>query len=368
MTCVLSDKFTNSGIMPVFTSDEKIYIIDQSLLPNEEKYISIQSLDQMVQAISTLKVRGAPAIGIAGSYAMYLAACEFKEKTINNLEQYLNVAKIKLDKVRPTAVNLSFASKIMLDYAKSLIKADNSLEQILAKLLQKAKQFHEHTVNKNKILSLHGEKLIKSGYKIMTHCNAGPLATGGWGTALGVIRASHFNNKNIIVFVNETRPLNQGSRITAYELAKDRISAYLSIDSASSLLIKQNKINMIIVGADRIAANGDTANKVGSCNLAIIAKYYNIPFYVAAPFSTIDLSIDQGGQIPIEYRNKNEIIYVNKTKVAYDKANIINPSFDIVPNDLISAIITEHGILYPPYNQSIKSTYNANIKDCQYEN
>ncbi len=363
----INDITSNAGILPLIFKDNKIYIIDQSILPYEEHYYEVNSLEQIISSIKTLKIRGAPAIGLAAAVGMYLAIAEYHSQCLDNgFLEYLQKAKIKLNESRPTAVNLSFVSEKMHNFILSQIKIGYDFLEILDLVLDKIKQIYNTNILINKKISYIGESIIKSGYKIMTHCNAGPLATGGWGTALGIIRAAHFNNKNIEVFVNETRPLNQGARLTTYELFKDKIKATLSLDSASGYLIKQQKINLIIIGADRIAVNGDTANKIGSYNLAILAKYHNIPFYVAAPFSTIDISITNGYQIPIEYRHKDEIIYCHKSKIAFDRVTILNPSFDVTPNELITGIITEYGIIYPPYDSQILQKYQLSLEDKIY--
>ena len=318
-------------------------MIDQTIIPYEYKKVDIKTVDKMYDAIKTMIVRGAPAIGIAGAHGVILSAIENLDKSdfIENIKKqatYINSS-------RPTAVNLNWAIQKQLDLIEKNKKKSNT--EIVELLVENAIKMENEDIEINKKIGEYGSKIIPKGATIQTHCNAGALATVGWGTALGVIRSAFEKDKTIKVFADETRPRGQGARLTTYELTKDGINTTLITDGMGAYFMKQNMIDVVIVGADRIAMNGDSANKIGTYMLAIAAKYHNIPFYVAAPKSTIDSSIKTGDEIVIELRNKEEVTIVNDKPICTDKVNVINPGFDVTPNNLITGIITEYGIFKP---------------------
>ena len=319
----------------IFENGE-LSFLDQTLLPNEEKYITPKSKEDYFLAIKNLQVRGAPAIGIFAAYAMALID-ENKEE----LKKYL-------DSSRPTAVNLSWATSRMLDAYKA---GKNLINEAIA--------IHNEDKEMCRKISEYGLSLLKDGDGILTHCNAGALATSKYGTGLGPLLLGKEKGYNFKVFTDETRPLLQGARLTSYELEKAGIDVTLICDNMASLVMKQGKINAVLVGADRIAANGDTANKIGTSGTAILAKYYNIPFYVLAPYSTIDFSCETGEDIVIEERSGEEIkeMFFEKP-TALPQTKCFNPAFDVTDNSLITAIITEKGIIRKPFKKGLKNLYD----------
>lgn len=328
-----------------------LVIINQSELPNHLSYSKLNNLSQVINAIKTLKVRGAPAIGIVGAYGLYLEALLLTEKDNLNLTSFMNAAD-QLCQSRPTAVNLQYAADRMVVVYRN--HSGERTASILDQLLKTARQIHEEDRKACLNIGRYGADLIQDGYNILTHCNAGMLATGGMGTALAPIYTAYSAGKRLQVFVDETRPVGQGARLTYWELQQNAIPATLITDSTAGYLMQLNKVNMVIVGADRIAANGDVANKIGTYGLAILAKYHRIPFYVAAPTSTIDRHCPGGDQINIEHRCKEEVLnYWNIERM--DLYNVFNPAFDITPATLISAIITEKGVIHQPFIETIKS-------------
>jgi len=331
--------------------NDRLSIIDQSVLPNSFKYLKLKSLEDVISAIKQLKVRGAPAIGITAAYGFYLHLCSLKENNKLNESEMLSAAK-QLKECRPTAVNLAWAVDKMVEVYEDS-RSLNDQEKSLTILKDTAIQIHDEDRQSCKKIGSYGSQLINNNFNILTHCNAGILATGGMGTALSPIYSAAGQHKNIHVYVDETRPVGQGARLTFWELAKNNIPATLITDNMAGSLMKQEKVDMVIVGADRIAMNGDTANKIGTYPLAVLARHHNIPFYVAAPFSTFDKSLKTGGDIPIEYRNKKEITSFWGIKDSIS-GEVYNPAFDVTPADLISGIITEKGILKKPFNLSTK--------------
>ncbi len=318
--------------------DNRLILLDQRKLPFEKSFVECLTVYDVADAIKNMVVRGAPAIGVVAAYGFVLGKMGgLDDKTIYDI----------LIKTRPTAVNLEWALKRCL--RESAIGSD------LDKL---ATAIHEEDILINRKMGEFGKGLIEGGDNILTHCNAGALATGGYGTALGVIRSAFLEGKKIHVYVDETRPYLQGSRLTAYELMEDGIDCTLICDNMAGYLMSLGKIDKIIVGADRIAANGDTANKIGTYSLAVLAKYHNIPLYIAAPFSTFDLGIKEGSFIKIEEREPAEVRGFFGTKVALDEVKVFNPSFDITPNSLITAFITEKGVIYPPFEENILKIFN----------
>ena len=327
-------------------------MVDQTLFPQEYKYVDIKGGDEMFFAIRNMIVRGAPAIGIAGAhgvvlYAMELAKIEFsREEFISKLIEKADYMKTS----RPTAVNLMWAVEKQKEVIK---KSEGNIEEIIKELTQNAIKLEEDDIKINKKIGDFGAEVVPEGATILTHCNAGALATVGYGTALGVVRSAFAKDKTIRVFADETRPRQQGARITTLELTMDGIPTTLITDGMCSYFMKKGMIDMVVVGADRIAANGDTANKIGTYTVAISAKYHNVPFYVAAPLSTIDRSIKTGDEIVIEERSRDEVTHINGKPICATGVNVINPGFDVTPSELITGIITEVGILRPDYNKSI---------------
>ncbi|MGD9899395.1 MAG: S-methyl-5-thioribose-1-phosphate isomerase [Calditrichaceae bacterium] len=331
-------------------------IIDQTLLPNEFKIIRLNNLNESIDAIKRLRVRGAPAIGIVAAYSLYLHARQLDRLGGLNDDAFIAAAN-SLKNSRPTAVNLEWAIDKLIKTYYSFTKYDNQV--LLNKLMSTADEIHKNDIMTCDRIGKYGSDVIRDGFNILTHCNAGILATGGSGTALAPIYTAQKEGKNIHVFVDETRPLGQGARLTYWELKKNNIPATLITDGmAASLMHKQN-INMVIVGADRISSNGDFANKIGTYSLAVLARYHQIPFYTAAPASSFDLSIGCGAEIPIEYRDKSEILdFWNISD--YESYDVHNPAFDVTPNEFLTGIITEHGIIKPPFLNNIKSIINTN--------
>ena len=344
---------------PIKWINEKVELIDQSLLPFEEKWIHISNYTQMINAIKTMRIRGAPAIGIAGAYGLALGAIELyknnKPKSTESFYKQLNLISIKLVKSRPTGSNLKWAIDRMLKVAKKIEKT----VLIHESLIKEAKIIHSEDIESNYSIGELGASLLNHNTRILTHCNAGALATGGYGTALGVIKSANHQGKISKVYSTETRPLLQGSRLTIWELINSNIDAYSIPDSAAGHLMQKKEIDTIIVGADRITSNGDVANKIGTYTLAILAKANNIAFYVAAPTSTIDMKLTDGSQIPIEERGREEVASINNMKIIQDHIKIYNPAFDVTPNKLITSIITEKGIIYPPYNLNINKIFGG---------
>jgi methylthioribose-1-phosphate isomerase len=334
---------------PVEFLGNKIKIIDQTQLPGKLVFVELRNYAEIVAAIKGMKVRGAPAIGVAAAYGIALGAqnikAENKAKFNNQLDRILQ----SFATARPTAVNLFRAIDRM---KKAAAAAD--FTTIKQALIDEAKKIHAEEEAATERLSQLGAELIKDGFTVLTHCNAGALATAGYGTALGVIKAAKEQGKKIEVIVTETRPLLQGARLTAWELMQENIPVTLITDSMAGYFMSRLKVNCVIVGADRIAANGDTANKIGTYTLAVLASENGIPFYVAAPTSTIDLSLNSGEQIPIEERNPAEVTSIGGIRLAPKGVTAANPAFDVTPHRYITAIITEKGIIRKPYLRRLK--------------
>ena len=345
-----------SKIRPIEWIDGYSRIIDQTAIPYEYKFVNITTGDSMFNAIRDMLVRGAPAIGIAGAHGIVLYAQE-GAKTISDIHEFKNWLIEKIDYMstsRPTAVNLMWACK----QQKEIVKKSNSdIKELIVELTQKAIEIENDDIERCKKIGEYGAEIVPNGATILTHCNAGALATGGYGTALGVVRSAYAKDNTIKVFADETRPRQQGARLTTFELAMDKIPVTLITDGMCSYFMNKGMIDLVIVGADRIAANGDAANKIGTYTVAIAAKYHNIPFYVAAPLSTIDMSISTGKEIPIEERAHEEVTHINGKRICAEGINIINPGFDVTPNELITGIITEKGIIRPDYKTSIAALF-----------
>ncbi len=330
--------------------NNKVYMIDQRLLPLEEKFIEHSNYQQVARSIKDMVVRGAPAIGVSAAMGIALGVMAIKPN--GNLDTDFKEITDTLSATRPTAVNLFWAVERMK-------KVFHLWKQDLAILKEKMKEeaiaIDKEDVKINRQIGANGQTLLKSGQTILTHCNAGALATAGYGTALGVIRAAIENGKDIRVVADETRPYLQGARLTVWELQQDNIPVTLITDNMAGYMMAKGRIDGVIVGADRIAGNGDTANKIGTYSVAILANYHKIPFYVAAPVSTIDFTLESGKQIPIEERNKEEVIHFMKQQTARPETNVFNPAFDVTPHHLITAIITEKKVLYPDFKEAIDS-------------
>ncbi|BCS81183.1 S-methyl-5-thioribose-1-phosphate isomerase [Anaerocellum diazotrophicum] len=329
--------------------NDKLIVLDQRKLPFEKEHFVCSTYQDAYVAIKDMIIRGAPLIGIVAAYGVVLGFKEIIEKNMESTKIYEIINYLASS--RPTAVNLFWALERM---KKIFEKARNlSQSQIYSVLLQEARKIEDEDKSINKKIGEHGNTLIKEGANILTHCNAGALATGGYGTALGVIREAHFTGKNIHVYVDETRPYLQGARLTAFELSEDGIPNTVICDNMAGYLMKLGKIDCVIVGADRIALNGDTANKIGTYSLSVLAKQHGIPFYIAAPVSTIDFNIKSGLEIPIEERSEDEIRFFNGKKIVPDESKVFNPAFDVTPAENITAIITDKGIIFPPFEENI---------------
>ena len=335
--------------------NNSVIMIDQTKLPNSLEYVTYTDYNQVADAIKTLVVRGAPAIGISGAFGLALAVLQSDAKEKDQLIQDLETAQKILLKTRPTAVNLAWG----LEKIMSVAKSEKTVEQIRISIVEVAKQMAEDDIQINMSIGKNGSELFSKNDTIMTHCNAGALATVGYGTALGVIRATKESGKNIKVIATETRPVQQGSRLTAFELKHDGIDVSLIPDTAVGYTMANGLVNGVVVGADRILRTGHVFNKIGTYQVATIAKQHNIPFYVAAPLSTFDLESNPK-DITIEQRKASEVTGIGDMKTAPDGIDVINPAFDITPPELISGIITENGIAKPPFEQSIKELFKAN--------
>ncbi len=335
-------------INPVRWENGRLVLLDQTRLPAEEVERSCASWAEVADAIRRLVVRGAPAIGVAAAYGLVLAARESAAQDASALRSDLEDAIKGLAATRPTAVNLFWS----LDRMRRVIDAgpDLSAPALAERLLAEAQAIQAEDLAANHAMGAHGVALVPEGARVLTHCNAGALATAGYGTAVGVIRAAHERGRLAMVWVDETRPVMQGSRLTAWELAREGIPHRLISDVAAGFVMQRGEVDLVVTGADRIAANGDTANKIGTYSVAVLARHHRIPFYVAAPWSTIDPSIPDGGAIVIEERDASEVRGVAGRQTAPANSPVFNPAFDVTPAELITAIITERGVVRPPYH------------------
>lgn len=336
---------------PLEYKDGVLKLLDQTKLPVEHKIVDCCTYQEVADAIVDMIVRGAPAIGVSAAYGIAIGALaidtESKDVFFEELDKICNIMR----GTRPTAVNLFWAVDRV--YRKALENKSKSVKELKDIIVEEASRMDMEDVETNKSIGLHGSELIKNNSTILTHCNAGALATSDYGTALGVIRIAHEQGKNIKVFADETRPYLQGARLTAWELQQDNIPVTLITDNMAGHFMKLGTIDCVIVGADRIALNGDTANKIGTYSVAVLAKENNIPFYVAAPVSTIDFEMETGDSIPIEERKAEEVTHIKGIRIAPEGIEVRNPAFDVTPNRYISAIITEKGIVYPPFKENI---------------
>jgi len=344
-------------IKTISWKNNKAVFLDQRVLPDAEMYVACASYKQVIAAIKNLTVRGAPAIGVAAGFAAALGALKLKAMTPDKFRQNFFAICDEINQARPTARNLAWALERMKKRFE--IIQDLPPRKIAAALISEAKQIYSEDIETNRKIGTNGAHLIAHSDNILTHCNAGALATAGYGTALGVIRAAKAQGKKVHVYVDETRPVLQGARLTAWELKKEKIPFTLITDNMAGFLMWQGKIDKVIVGADRIAANGDTANKIGTYSLAVLAKEHGVPFYVAAPLSTVDVDIKSGDKIPIEERNAAEVTRVQGRSIAPQGAKVYNPAFDVTPEKFIDAIITERGILKKPYTAAIERAHKG---------
>ena len=332
--------------------DGKVCLIDQRKLPLKYEIINCSTYQEVAEAIKKMKIRGAPAIGVAAAFGIALAAYSSKANTYKEFSLDIEKAKNCIALTRPTAVNLFWALERMMNLINK--KKDVDLFTLKDIILQEAKNIAQEDIEVNKAMGKHGSLLIKDGDSILTHCNAGALATVDHGTALGVIRTAFQEGKNIHVYVDETRPVLQGARLTTWELTQGKIPFTLITDNMAGFLMSKKKIDLIIVGADRIARNGDVVNKIGTYSLSVLARENKVPFYVAAPISTIDMSLKSGEEIPIEERDPKEVTHILGKQIAPAGVKVFNPAFDLTPNGYVEAIITEKGIIRKPFEKNIK--------------
>ena len=348
-----------------------VVMIDQTRLPSVEEYVTCRTYQEVAHAIRSMVIRGAPAIGVAAAMGVALGVkgaspesddrresdatpAELAAATAERLDRELETICSTLAATRPTAVNLFWAIDRMKRRYRELRASGANLEAIRVGLTEEALTIHREDIESNHAMGRHGVKLLPAGATVMTHCNAGALATAGYGTALGVIRAAVEAGNSVAVFANETRPFLQGARLTVWELQQDSIPVTLLTDSMAGHVLSSGRVGAVVVGADRIAANGDVANKIGTYSLAVLAKENNVPFYVAAPISTVDLNTASGKEIPIEERSPSEVTHIQGVAVAPVETAVLNPAFDVTPNRYVTAIITERGVAHTPFEKSLQ--------------
>jgi methylthioribose-1-phosphate isomerase len=342
-------------IKTVEWTKDGVRMLDQRLLPSQEIYLMLRSYDEVAEAIRKMVIRGAPAIGVAAAMGIALGASQSVGTSVADLEDDLGYICDVMGKTRPTAVNLFWAIERMRAAFQRVKGEQKDVEEIKKLLVAEALAIFEEDIAANRAIGKHGGPLIPDNATVLTHCNAGALATAGdYGTALGVIRGARDAGKRVAVIADETRPFLQGSRLTAWELAKDDIPVTVITDNMAGHVMKSGKVDAVVVGADRIAANGDTANKIGTYMVAVLAREHNIPFYVAAPLTTLDMSLKSGEEIPIEERDRKEITHIREYQLAPDGISVHNPAFDVTPHHLIAAIITDKGVARAPYEESLK--------------
>ncbi len=342
---------TTHELQPIVWQNGRLLLLDQTMLPTREEWVAVSDVAGAVEAIRSMRVRGAPAIGVAAAYAMALAARNVETAAMPAFLQELDAQADLIAAARPTAVNLGWA----MQQCRSVARACSTPEQAAARILSLAHAIRENDIESNKAIGRNGAALMPDSGGVLTHCNTGALATAGYGTALGVIRAAWESGKRPQVFCTETRPWLQGARLTMWEFGRLGIPTTLIVDSAAGALMASGSVAAVVTGADRIAANGDTANKIGTYSLAVLAAANGIPFYVAAPFSTVDLDVQRGEDIPVEERSGAEVTSLGGRSVAAEGVAVWNPVFDITPAGLITGIITERGVLRPPYESPLRS-------------
>jgi methylthioribose-1-phosphate isomerase len=337
---------------------DAVVMIDQRKLPATEVYVSCKTAAEVAKAIKTMVIRGAPAIGVAAAMGI---AMGMRRSTATGTKQFTTEFQKTCDMMaatRPTAVNLFWAIEKMKHVFAEAAQGGCSVDEIKQRLEAEARRIHDEDVESCRTMGAHGAALVPQDARILTHCNAGALATAGYGTALGVIRAAAEQGKKVAVLADETRPFLQGARLTAWELVKDGIDTTVITDNMAGSMMRLGNVDLVVVGADRIAANGDVANKIGTYGVAVLAKEHNIPFYVAAPISTVDLHTPDGSSIPIEERNDKEVTHVGSSRLTPEGAHIRNPAFDVTPHKYVTAIITERGIARAPYDESLAALVN----------
>ncbi len=335
--------------------EDAIIMVDQRKLPAQEVYVRGRTAPEVAKAIRTMVIRGAPAIGVAAAYGIALGMKRSTAKGTNQFAVEFQKICDLMAATRPTAVNLFWAIDRLKAAFAAGAQAGESPDELSARLMREAQAIHDEDVANCRTMGAHGAAIMPDGGRVLTHCNAGALATAGYGSALGVIRAAVEQGKKIAVFADETRPFLQGARLTAWELVRDGINTTVITESMAGPLMRAGEIDVVVVGADRIAANGDTANKIGTYTVAVLAHEHTIPFYVAAPISTVDLNTPTGDAIPIEERDQREVSHLGTARLTPEGAHIRNPAFDVTPHRYITGIITERGILRPPYSESLKA-------------
>jgi methylthioribose-1-phosphate isomerase len=342
-------------MLPTIARENDVLVmIDQRKLPAHEVYVRCQTPAEIARAIKTMVIRGAPAIGVAAAYGIAIGMRKSQATGTQKLAaEFYKVCEL-MASTRPTAVNLFWAIDRMKRTFAAATNAGESVQQIQDKLDREAQAIHDEDVASCRAMGAFGAAIIPDEGRILTHCNAGALATAGYGTALGVIRGAVAAGKHVAVFADETRPFLQGARLTAWELVREGIPTTVITDNMVGALMRQGRVNVVVVGADRVAANGDTANKIGTYGVAVLAREHGIPFYVAAPLSTIDLATTDGSEIPIEERNPKEVTTVGTTRLTPEGASVWNPAFDVTPQRLIAGFITDRGIVRPPYVETLK--------------
>src|SRR5580765_1554240 len=345
---------------------DAVVMIDQRKLPAEEAYVRCKTAPEVARAIKTMVIRGAPAIGVAAAMGIALGRRKSKATGTQKFAGEFHKTCELMAGTRPTAVNLFWAIERMRRTFAAAALAGESVDQIKDRLDAESSAIHDEDVASCRALGAFGADVVPTEARILTHCNAGALATAGYGTALGVVRGAVDAGKHVVVFADETRPFLQGARLTAWELVRDGIQTTVITDNMAAALMLQGKVDLVVVGADRIAANGDTANKIGTYGVAVLAREHNIPFYVAAPLSTIDLNTADGGGIPIEERSAREVTHVCGSQLSPEGALVWNPAFDVTPHRFISGIITERGIFRAPYTESLRAAFDKTPKDAAY--
>ncbi len=340
-------------LRPVYLTDrDTVVLLDQRRLPLEEVWLEVDSVEEVAEAIRTLAVRGAPAIGIAAAYGFYIGVKDLAEASREEFRRRCSYVKELLASTRPTAVNLFWALERMERVASDDV---SPVHKVIRKLRAEAIRIHEEDVEACLSMGEHGASLIPRKARILTHCNAGGIATGGYGTALGVVRKAWELGRVEMVWVDETRPLLQGSRLTAWELSKEGIPYRVVCDNMAGYLMSRGLVDVVVVGADRITAKGYVANKIGTYSLAVLARHHGIPFIVVAPTSTVDTSIEEGHEIPIEERSQEEVLFCRDVRITPDDASAFNPAFDVTPPELVSYIVTEKGVASPPFSEALRA-------------
>ena len=334
--------------------DGTVVMVDQRKLPTKEVYVRCKTANQVAKAIRQMVIRGAPAIGVAAAMGLALGVFHSKAKGSSQLAaEFYRLCEL-LAGTRPTAVNLFWAIERMKERFSLMVRAGESPEELRAAMLTEALKIHDEDVASCKSIGSYGAGILPFDAQVLTHCNAGALATGGYGTALGVVRGAVAEGKKVAVFADETRPFLQGARLTAWELLRDGITTTVITDGMAGSLMRDGRVNVVVVGADRIAANGDVANKIGTYTVAVLANQHDIPFYVAAPCSTVDLGTRDGSLIPIEERDEREVTHIGYTRMAPEGSGVWNPAFDVTPHRLVTAIVTDKGVCRPPFVESLR--------------